>query len=186
MVENDLYRITFSNRGAQVTSWVLKGPYTDAEGHPLDLVNQQAAKLFGYPLSLYTGDGAKASIASVSRNGSVVTLMAAGNLPADIDGRAIAISGVSDSSYDGTFVVKVTGPNTLTYTQDYGDSGNSTGGTLSTLNGTTGEMLSKALFVPSATGNLAAPASLTFKYSNGDVQATKTFTFDAEDLSTAR
>ena len=178
VVENALYRITFCNRGAQVTSWVLKGPYTDAEGHPLDLVNQQAAKLFGYPLSLYTGDGAKASIASVSRNGSVVTLMAAGNLPADIDGRAIAISGVSDSSYDGTFVVKVTGPNTLTYTQDYGDSGNSTGGTLSTLNGTTGEMLSQALFVPSATGNLATPASLTFKYSNGDVQATKTFTFD--------
>jgi len=105
VVENALYRITFCNRGAQVTSWVLKGPYTDAEGHPLDLVNQQAAKLFGYPLSLYTGDGAKASIASVSRNGSVVTLMAAGNLPADIDGRAIAISGVSDSSYDGTFVV---------------------------------------------------------------------------------
>ena len=53
-----------------------EGAYTDAEGHPLDLVNQQAAKLFGYPLSLYTGDGAKASIASVSRNGSVVTLMA--------------------------------------------------------------------------------------------------------------
>jgi len=178
VVENDLYRITFSNRGAQVTSWVLKGPYTDAEGHPLDLVNQQAAKLFGYPLSLYTGDGAKASIASVSRNGSVVTLMAAGNLPAGLNGRAVAISGVSDSSYDGTFVVKVTGPNTLTYTQNYGDSGSSTGGTLSTLNGTIGEMLGQALFVPSATGPLTAPASLTFKYSNGDVQATKTFTFD--------
>jgi YidC/Oxa1 family membrane protein insertase len=106
--------------------------------------------------------------------------MTAGNLPADIDGRAVAISGVSDSTFNGTFVVKVTGPNTLTYTQDYGDNGNSTGGTLSTLNGTTGEMLSQALFVPSATGSLAAPASLTFKYSNGDVQATKTFTFDAK------
>jgi YidC/Oxa1 family membrane protein insertase len=39
--------------------------------------------------------------------------------------------------------------------------------------------LSQALFVPSATGVLTAPATLTFKYSNGDVQATKTFTFDA-------
>jgi len=177
VVENDLYRITFSNRGAQVTSWVLK-QFKGLDDKPLDLVHAQAAKLFGYPLSLYTNDGSKASIASVARNGSVVTLMAAGNLPADLNGRAVAISGVSDSSFNGTFVVKVTGPNTLTYTQDYGDSGNSSGGTLSTLNGTTGEMLSQALFVPSVTGSLATPASLTFKYSNGDVQATKTFTFD--------
>ena len=38
--------------------------------------------------------------------------------------------------------------------------------------------LSQALFVPSATGALTAPATLTFKYSNGNLQATKTFTFD--------
>ena len=72
-----------------------------------------------------------------------------------------------------------TGPTTLTYTQDYGDNASSTGGTLSTLNGSTGETLSQALFVPSATGALTAPATLTFKYSNGDLQATKTFSFDA-------
>jgi YidC/Oxa1 family membrane protein insertase len=48
------------------------------------------------------------------------------------------------------------------------------------VNGSTGEALSQALFVPSVTGQLAAPASLTFKYSNGDLQATKTFTFDAK------
>ena len=52
------------------------------------------------------------------------------------------------------------------------------GGSISTLNGATGAGLSQALFVPSATGALTAPATLTFKYSNGDVQATKTFTFD--------
>ncbi len=99
VVENDLYRIAFSNRGAQVTSWVLKD-YKDLDGKPLDLIHPQAAKLFGYPLSLYTTD---ATIASA---------------------------------------------------------------------------LNQALYVPSATGPLTAPASLTFKYSNGGLQAIKTFTFD--------
>ena len=101
VVENDLYRITFSNRGAQVTSWVLK-KYKNLDGQPLDLVHPQAAKLFGYPLSLYTSD------ASIATN------------------------------------------------------------------------LNQALFVPSATGMLAAPARLIFKFSSGDLQATKTFTFDAK------
>ncbi|MBX6361577.1 membrane protein insertase YidC [Pseudacidobacterium ailaaui] len=55
VVENNLYRITFSNRGAQVTSWVLK-KYKDDEGNPLDLVNHEAAAKYGYPLSLYTYD----------------------------------------------------------------------------------------------------------------------------------
>ena len=55
VVENDLYRITFSNRGGQVTSWILK-KYTDDNGKPLELVNQKAASLFGYPLSAYTYD----------------------------------------------------------------------------------------------------------------------------------
>jgi len=55
VVENELYRITFTNRGAQVKSWVLK-KYTDNKGKPLDLVNQKAADKYGYPLSLYTYD----------------------------------------------------------------------------------------------------------------------------------
>ena len=101
-IENELYRITFSNRGAQVVSWILKGKqYTDDNGHPLDLVHHQAADQFGYPLSLYTYDAA------------------------------------------------------LT-------------------NG-----LRNALYVPSATGPLSAPATLTFKYSDGTTQVTKTFAFDA-------
>jgi YidC/Oxa1 family membrane protein insertase len=180
VIENELYRITFSNRGAQVTSWILKGPsYVDSDGKPLDLVNQQAAKLFGYPLSFYSYDGASASIAAVSRNNRVVTLSTAGNLPSGLSGRAVAISGVSDSSYDGSYVVTQTGPNTLTYTQDYGDNGSSTGGTLGTVNGATAVALNQALFVPSATGELTTPATLTFKYSNGSLEATKTFSFDA-------
>ena len=55
VVENDLYRITFSNRGGEVRSWVLKN-YKDNTGQPLDLVQQGGATLFGYPLSLYTYD----------------------------------------------------------------------------------------------------------------------------------
>ena len=57
IVENELYRIQFSNRGAQVTSWMLK-KYKDADGKPLDLVNKQAAAQFGYPLALFTYDTA--------------------------------------------------------------------------------------------------------------------------------
>ena len=55
VVENELYRITFSNRGGDVTSWVLKR-YKDNDGHPLNLVHDGAARLYGYPLSLYTYD----------------------------------------------------------------------------------------------------------------------------------
>jgi YidC/Oxa1 family membrane protein insertase len=53
IVENELYRITFTNRGAQVKSWILKR-YKDSTGHPLDLVNQRAAQDFGFPLSIFT------------------------------------------------------------------------------------------------------------------------------------
>jgi YidC/Oxa1 family membrane protein insertase len=98
-VENELYRITFSNRGADVVSWILKGQ-TDASGKPLDLVHRPAVEKVGAPLSLYTYD------ASVT--------------PA----------------------------------------------------------LNQAMYVPSATGLLMAPATLTFKYSNGGLEATKTFRFD--------
>ncbi len=99
VVENELYRITFSNRGAQATSWILKG-IKDNYGKPLDLVHGQAAQKFGYPLSLYTYD------AALTAN------------------------------------------------------------------------LNQAMFVPSATGALASPATLTFKFSNGEYTATKTFSFN--------
>jgi YidC/Oxa1 family membrane protein insertase len=178
VVENELYRITFSNRGAQVVSWIMKQA-TDDQGKPLDLVPQHAAQVFGYPLSLYTSDGSTLSIASASRTGGVVTLTVSGTLPAGMNGRAVSITDISDKSYNGTYIVTQTGPSTLTYTVGYGDNDSSTGGTLTTLNGSVAETLNQAMFVPSATGLLTAPASLTFKYSNGDMQATKTFTFDA-------
>jgi YidC/Oxa1 family membrane protein insertase len=52
-VENDLYKIVFSNRGAQVKHWILK-KYTDSAGKPLDLVQPQLAERFGFPFALYT------------------------------------------------------------------------------------------------------------------------------------
>ncbi len=56
VIENDLYRITFTNRGAQVKSWILKKFDNDAQNEPLDLVNAAAAEKYGYPLSLWTYD----------------------------------------------------------------------------------------------------------------------------------
>ncbi len=56
VIENDLYRITFTNRGAQVKSWILKKFDNDAQNGPLDLVNAAAAAQYGYPLSLWTYD----------------------------------------------------------------------------------------------------------------------------------
>jgi YidC/Oxa1 family membrane protein insertase len=55
VVENDLYRIRFTNRGGQVKSWALK-KFQDDKGQPLELVNANAAAKYGYPLSLWSYD----------------------------------------------------------------------------------------------------------------------------------
>ena len=60
IIENDLYKITFSNRGGLAKSWVLK-KYKDDAGRPLELVNTTAAPQFGYPLSFFTYDPALTS-----------------------------------------------------------------------------------------------------------------------------
>ena len=52
-VENEWYRITFTNRGGQVKHWILK-KYNDTAGKPLDMVQPQVAAQFGMPLSLFT------------------------------------------------------------------------------------------------------------------------------------
>jgi len=59
-VENELYRIVFTNRGAQVKHWILK-KYFDTAGNPLDMVQPQIAERFGLPLSLFTYDPALTS-----------------------------------------------------------------------------------------------------------------------------
>ena len=56
VIENDLYRITFTNRGAQVKSWILKKFDNETQNGRKDLVNPAAAQKFGYPLSLWTYD----------------------------------------------------------------------------------------------------------------------------------
>lgn len=64
VVQNNYYRITFTNRGAVAKSWQLvekgngKPKYDDEQGNPLDLVNAAAAAKYGYPLSLWTYDAA--------------------------------------------------------------------------------------------------------------------------------
>ena len=57
VIENDLYRVTFTNRGGLVKSWILK-TYFDERGQPLELVSKAAEK-YGYPLSLWTYDEAQ-------------------------------------------------------------------------------------------------------------------------------
>ncbi len=106
-VENELYRITFTNRGAQVKSWLLK-KYKDNDGKPLDLVNQKAAEKYGFPLSLYT--------------------------------------------YDSGLRAKLT----------------------------------DALYVPSATGDVNAPATLTFQFASGGITVRKVFTFGSSYLVHAK
>jgi YidC/Oxa1 family membrane protein insertase len=65
-VENELFKIEFTNRGAQVQHWILK-KYFDSAGKPLDLVQPQAAahveaaEHLGLPLSLLTYDSALTS-----------------------------------------------------------------------------------------------------------------------------
>jgi YidC/Oxa1 family membrane protein insertase len=100
VVENELYRITFSNRGGDVTSWVLK-KYKDDDGKPLDLVNHLAAAKYGLPLSL--------------------------------------------NAYDEGLRTR----------------------------------LNQALYVPSTTGTVNAPGSVSFEYSAGGLHVKKTFTFDS-------
>jgi YidC/Oxa1 family membrane protein insertase len=59
-IENELYSIVFTNRGAQIKHWVLK-KYFDSAGKPLDLVQPQASAQFGLPLSLFTYEPALTS-----------------------------------------------------------------------------------------------------------------------------
>ena len=66
VVENELYRITFTNRGGVVKSWLLKKYKDDSQKDLLDLVNHDAAAKFGMPLSLFTYDaGLKSRLNSV-------------------------------------------------------------------------------------------------------------------------
>jgi hypothetical protein len=77
---------------------------------------------------------ASIQVASIARSGNVVTVTAANNFSQDVNGLTMTVAGVADSSYDGSFQVTTTGPNTLTYASTGADS-TSSGGTVSLLTG---------------------------------------------------
>jgi YidC/Oxa1 family membrane protein insertase len=107
VVENDLYRITFSNRGAQVKSWILKKFDNEAQNGPLDLVNSTAAEKYGYPLSLWTYDeGLRGRLSSAlyvaSQEGR---LTAPATISFEYSDQDLAV--LKRFSFDHTYVVKV-------------------------------------------------------------------------------
>jgi trimeric autotransporter adhesin len=73
-------------------------------------------------------------IATIARNNGLVTITTAGSLSVDVNGLTMAISGVADQSYNGSFVVTSTASNTLTYAQA-GANSTSSGGTVTKLTG---------------------------------------------------
>lgn len=48
IIETETYRVTFSNRGATVRSWILKN-YLDNDGKPIEVVSAAAAPTAGWP-----------------------------------------------------------------------------------------------------------------------------------------
>jgi YidC/Oxa1 family membrane protein insertase len=81
VVESDLYRITFSNRGGLVKSWILKKYKDDSGQLGMELVHQQAAAQYGYPMSLWTGNDQL----SEKLNSALYVPSATGNVDADHD-----------------------------------------------------------------------------------------------------
>jgi YidC/Oxa1 family membrane protein insertase len=75
-VENELYKIEFTNRGAQVKHWILKR-FSDTAGKPLDMVQPQASAQFGLPLSLFAYEPEL----TAQLNGALYQLTVAGEQP---------------------------------------------------------------------------------------------------------
>ena len=73
-------------------------------------------------------------IATAVRSGNVVTLTLASSLGVDVNGLQLNVSGVADSSYNGTFSVSSVGSNTLTYAND-GPNSSSAGGSVGVTTG---------------------------------------------------
>jgi trimeric autotransporter adhesin len=73
-------------------------------------------------------------VATIVRTNNVVTVTTAGNLPADLNGLTMNVSGVTDSSYNGSFSITTTGANALTYAEA-GPNSTSAGGTVSMVTG---------------------------------------------------
>ncbi len=106
VIENGFYRITFSNRGGVVNSWILK-KYDDDQGKPLDLVNHAAAAKYGFPLSLWTYDPSLTnklnSALYVASNAGHVTAPA--EVSFDYSDQDVTVH--KTFRFDNTYVVKV-------------------------------------------------------------------------------
>jgi YidC/Oxa1 family membrane protein insertase len=107
VIENDLYKITFTNKGAQVTSWILK-KHKDDSGNLLDLVNPRGAAAFGYPLSLFTYDPAlraKLNSALYVPNSTSGELKAPADITFEYAGDGLVVR--KSFHFDHSYVVKV-------------------------------------------------------------------------------
>ncbi len=76
-------------------------------------------------------------VASISRTGNVITVTTTSSLPQDLNGLTMNVQSVSDSSYNGSFLVTTTGPNTITYANS-GPNSTSSGGSLTYITGSYG------------------------------------------------
>ncbi len=117
VVENELYKITFTNRGARVVSWILKR-YSDDTGHPLDLVNEAASKQAGYPLSLYTYDaGLRTRLADAlfvpgeSAGNATATLAAPTSISFDYSANGLQVH--KEFRFDQSYVIHASASVTL-------------------------------------------------------------------------
>ncbi len=118
-VENELFKIEFTNRGAQVEHWILK-KYLDSSGKPLDLVQPlaaahvEAAENLGLPLSLFTYDSALTSqlnqaLYQVTVTGAQPTATGLVVAPASITFHYAAngLDVVKTFSFDASYVITV-------------------------------------------------------------------------------
>jgi len=107
VIENDLYKIRFSNRGAQVKSWILK-KFTDDNDRPLELVSPLASERYGYPLSLWSYDETlrnKLNTALYVSTAGQNSLSAPADITFEYSDPEIAVR--KTFSFDHTYVVKV-------------------------------------------------------------------------------
>ena len=80
---------------------------------------------------------ASLTVAAITRTGNVVTVTTVANPQVDLNELTLTVQGVADPSYNGSFVVTTTGPNTFTYAGS-GPNSTSTGGSVSFVTGAFG------------------------------------------------
>jgi YidC/Oxa1 family membrane protein insertase len=112
-VDNELYKIVLTNRGARVKHWILK-KYFDDSGKPLDMVQPQASAHFGFPLSLFTYEPALTSqlnqaLYQVTAEGAQRSGAGAVLAPAAISFRYAAngIDVIKTVRFDASYVIRV-------------------------------------------------------------------------------